>query len=197
VQRPVVQPLSPERYRVQFTIGQDGYDLLRRVQTLLRREIPDGDTGAIFERALRLLHGEVEAAKFGRRPKRRDDTVKHAAAPIEPGAPRAYENRIRPGADPDAPSRRDAMKVPSANEAPGGRSRYVPKAVKQAVWYRDRGQCAFLSASGQRCLESEFLEVHHIQPYALDGSTSVGNLALRCRRHNQYESELVFGLRHS
>ena len=177
VQRPVLQPLSPERYRVQFTIGQEAYDLLRRVQTLLRREIPDGDTGAIFERALWLLHGEAEAAKFGRRP------------------PRAYENRIRPGADPGGDSNANAMRLPSAKERSGGRSRYVPKAVKRAVWYRDRGQCAFVG-SGQRCAESEFLELHHLHPYALDGPTTVGNLALRCRRHNQYESEMVFGSRH-
>jgi hypothetical protein len=177
VQRPVVQPLSPERYRVQFTIGQEAYDLLRRVQTLLRREIPDGDTGAIFERALCILHREVEAAKFGRRP------------------PRAYENRIRPGADPGGGSNANAMRLPSAKERSGGRSRYVPKAVKRAVWYRDPGQCAFVG-SGQRCAESEFLELHHLHPYALDGPTTVGNLALRCRRHNQYESEMVFGSRH-
>jgi hypothetical protein len=112
VHRPVVQPLSPERYRVQFTMGQDAYDLLRRVQTLLRRDIPDGDTGAIFERALRLLHREVEAAKFGRRPQRppagtgpygkpRDtERAKPAATVIKPGPRRAYEKRIRPGADP-------------------------------------------------------------------------------------------------
>jgi hypothetical protein len=181
VQRPVVQPLSPERYRVQFTIGQDAYDLLRRVQTLLRRDIPDGDTGAIFERALGLLHREVEAARFGRRP----------------GGPRAYGSRIRPGADPAAPSRPNARRVSSPNDARGGHSRYVPKAVKQAVWFRDRGQCAFVSASGLRCVESEFLELHHIQPYALHGPTTVGNLALRCRRHNQYEGELVFGHRNT
>jgi hypothetical protein len=83
VSRPVVQPLSPERYRVQFTIGRDAHDILRRLQTLLRREIPDGDAGVIFERALRLLHEEVEAARFGR-----------ASAVAS-----AFENRIRPGAD--------------------------------------------------------------------------------------------------
>src|SRR2546428_4106131 len=73
VPRPVVQPLSPERYRVQFTIGQDAHDTLRRVQTMLRREIPDGDVGVIFARALRLLHKEVEPARFGRAAKRREE----------------------------------------------------------------------------------------------------------------------------
>ena len=41
--RPVIQARAPERYRVQFTIGEETHARLRRVQALLRREIPDGD----------------------------------------------------------------------------------------------------------------------------------------------------------
>ena len=50
--RPIVQATAPERYRVQFTIGQETHEKLRRLQALLRREIPDGDPAAIFDRAL-------------------------------------------------------------------------------------------------------------------------------------------------
>jgi hypothetical protein len=79
--RPIVETTSPERYRVQFTIGQESHDKLRRVQALLRREIPDGDPGAIFDRAIALLLERVEKEKLG--------------AATKPRAPRA----IRPGAD--------------------------------------------------------------------------------------------------
>ena len=48
--RPIVQATAPERYRVQFTIGQETHEKLRRLQALLRREIPDGDPGTIFDR---------------------------------------------------------------------------------------------------------------------------------------------------
>jgi hypothetical protein len=58
-QRPVITPLAPERYRVQFTVGEATHAKLRRVQSLLRREIPDGDPGAIFDRALTLLLEDV------------------------------------------------------------------------------------------------------------------------------------------
>jgi hypothetical protein len=57
--RPEVSPLAPERYRVQFTIGGETHEKLRRAQDLLRREVPDGDPGAIFDRALTLLLDEV------------------------------------------------------------------------------------------------------------------------------------------
>src|SRR5438093_7801904 len=63
--RPIVRATAPERYRVQFTIGTETHEKLRRVQALLRREIPDGDLGTIFDRALTLLLERVEKKKLG------------------------------------------------------------------------------------------------------------------------------------
>src|SRR5712691_1513128 len=63
--RPVIRPTAPERYRVQFTIGEATHEKLRRLQALLRREIPDGDPGAIFDRAVTLLLAQVENKKLG------------------------------------------------------------------------------------------------------------------------------------
>ncbi len=71
-------------------------------------------------------------------------------------------------------------------------SRYVPAAVKRAVWERDNGRCAFNGAHG-RCAETGFLEYHHVVPFASGGHTDESNLELRCRAHNQYEAELWFG----
>jgi len=153
--RAVIRALAPQRYRVQFTVGQEAHDKLRRVQALLRREIPTGDPGLIFEQALDLLLAKVEKAKLG------------AATTARP------RKAIRRMTDKT--------------------SRHIPADVKRAVWLRDRGQCAFVAVTGVRCPERTFLELHHIQPYALKGAATVANIALRCRRHNQYEAELVFG----
>jgi len=158
--RPVIQATAPERYRVQFTIGQQTHEKLRRLQALLRREIPDGDPAAIFDRALTLLLEKVEKKKLGAATKPR---------------PRAA---IRPGTDRSA-----------------RRSREVPREVKRVVWRRDAGQCAYVAASGRRCSETSFLEFHHVQAHALQGPSTVDNIALRCRRHDQYEAELIFGPR--
>jgi len=65
--------------------------------------------------------------------------------------------------------------------------------VDRAAWTRDEGQCGFVSKDGRRCTERAFLEFHHIQPFALGGPATAENISLRCRRHNQYEAELVFG----
>jgi hypothetical protein len=63
--RPEVAPLAPERYRVQFTIGAETEKKLRRLQELLKREIPDGDPAVLFDRALTLLLEKVESRKHG------------------------------------------------------------------------------------------------------------------------------------
>ena len=67
-----------------------------------------------------------------------------------------------------------------------------PAYVRRAVWKRDGGQCAFNGRSG-RCPERRFLEWHHVQPHGHQGPATVDNISLRCRAHNVYESELVFG----
>ena len=161
-QRPIIETTSPDRYRVQFTLGKEGHDRLRRLQDLLRREIPKGDPGLIVERALSLLLEKVEKAKF--------------AATTEAKSSRV----IRPGAD---------------RAAGGAPSRDIPSEVQRAVWRRDGGRCAFVGRNGHRCEERTFLEFHHVVPYALGGLATVENISLRCRRHNQYENELVFGPR--
>jgi len=179
--RPIVQASAPERYRVQFTIGQETHENLRRLQALLRREIPDGDPGTIFDRALTVLLEKGERTKL--------------AAAVQPRPSRV----IRPAADPRPPIRPETDKevckpgLPSRHLPPALPPRTVPREVKREVWRRDAGQCAFVSSTGRRCAESTFLELHHVQPYAKQGPATVANISLRCWRHNQYEAELIFG----
>ena len=167
--RPVIEVTSPDRYRVQFTVGKEGHDTLRRLQDLLRREIPSGDAGTIVERALSLLLEKVEKAKF--------------AATSRP------RRAIRRGTDRAA--------LPEEARTPVVLSRGVPSPVQRAAWRKDGGQCGFVSKDGVRCRERSFLEFHHVRPYARGGPASVENISLRCRRHNQHEAELVFGSRAS
>jgi hypothetical protein len=148
--RPAIAPLTPERYRLQFTVSKETHDKLRRMQDLLCREIPDGDPAKIFERALDLLARDVEKRKL--------------AATTKPRPPRGTKTG----------------------------SRGIPAHVRRAVWKRDGGKCAFVGRSG-RCTERRYLEWHHVRPHGHQGPATVDNIALRCRAHNVYESELVFG----
>jgi hypothetical protein len=76
------------------------------------------------------------------------------------------------------------------------RSRYVPAAVRRAVFERDGGQCAFVDeATGRRCscTDPGQLEYHHRNPFARGSGHDVDEIELRCRAHNQYQAELDFG----
>jgi hypothetical protein len=73
--------------------------------------------------------------------------------------------------------------------------RDVPAAVSRQVWARDGERCAFVGPGGVRCQETKYLELHHTVPWALYRRSSPEILSVRCRAHNQYEGELVFGER--
>lgn len=65
--RPVIAPLSPERFKLQITMSQDTHDTLRELQDLLRHAVPSGDPAVIIERALKCLRQEVLRRKCGLR----------------------------------------------------------------------------------------------------------------------------------
>lgn len=60
----LVKPLSPERYKVQFTITEDTRHKLIAAKDLLRHSLPDGDLGRIFDRALSALLADLERRKL-------------------------------------------------------------------------------------------------------------------------------------
>jgi hypothetical protein len=148
-----IEPLSPERYKLQLTIAGQTLEKLRLAKDMLGHAIPSGDDAAVLDRALTALLVDLARKKFA-----------------------------------DTPSPR-----PSAGTKPG--ARYPSAAVRRAVWVRDLGRCAFVGPGGHRCNERRFLEFHHVDPYVMGGETTVDQIQLRCRRHNDYEGRLYFGKR--
>jgi len=61
-----IQPLSPSRYRVQFTASGELREKLERLRALMRSEVPDGDLGAILERAVTEKLDRLEARRIGK-----------------------------------------------------------------------------------------------------------------------------------
>jgi len=71
--------------------------------------------------------------------------------------------------------------------------RHIPAEVKRTVWERDQGQCTFVSETGHRCPARSPLEFDHADPVAHGGEATVSGIRLRCRAHNQYGADCVFG----
>ncbi len=69
-----VMALSPDRYKLQLTIGGDTLEKLRLAKDMLGHAIPSGDDAAILDRALTALLVELAKKKFSdtRHPHRPD-----------------------------------------------------------------------------------------------------------------------------
>ena len=69
--RASVAPLSPDRYKLQVTIGGDTLEKLRCAQDMLGHAIPSGDEAAVLDRALTALLVELARKKFACTPRPR------------------------------------------------------------------------------------------------------------------------------
>jgi 5-methylcytosine-specific restriction endonuclease McrA len=103
------------------------------------------------------------------------------------GAIRALLAKI----DPDIRSRRRER---ARRLSAGARSRNIARAVKDEVWIRDGGKCAYKTPEGKTCGARAGLEYDHIRPWALGGSSEDAcNVRLLCRAHNVLEARRVLG----
>ena len=73
--------------------------------------------------------------------------------------------------------------------------RGIPAAVRDQVFARDKGQCAYTGSGGRRCASTRALQVDHINPVARGGGGTPDNLRLLCAYHNRLEAERVMGRR--
>lgn len=67
-----IEPLSDDRFRVEFTASRELRDKLERARELMRHRNPDGDVSAVFECAIDVLLAKLEKERLGKtsRPRR-------------------------------------------------------------------------------------------------------------------------------
>ncbi len=63
--RTVIEPLSPARYRVQFTASAELRDKLERLQALMRASVPGSDLATIIDAAVTEKLERLESRRFG------------------------------------------------------------------------------------------------------------------------------------
>ncbi|HET6334578.1 MAG TPA: hypothetical protein VFG30_15250 [Polyangiales bacterium] len=75
-------------------------------------------------------------------------------------------------------------------------SRHIPNTIKRRVYVRDKGQCRFLSPTGERCCARSRLEFHHIQAFGFGGPPTEKNIVLFCHAHNALMAERDYSREH-
>ncbi len=110
-----------------------------------------------------------------------------------------------PGASPDAileagldlliaraEKRKGIVEKPQKTPRPA-KSDHVPAHLRRAVWARDGGKCQWPLASGGVCGCTRRLQLDHIKPLALGGTSTIENVRVVCRMHNLLAARLALG----
>jgi 5-methylcytosine-specific restriction endonuclease McrA len=162
---------APQQYQMQFSTTEEHVKLVERAKALLARRAPGKSLGQLHLEAMKVLVASLEKQRFAvtDRPRKRAETPSQGAA--------ASEN-------------------PSNGPGSRRRSRYIPAAIRRAVFERDAGRCTYVDARGERCRETHNLELHHREPFGKQGEHSTENLTLHCRSHNALAAEQDFGATH-
>ncbi len=93
---PVFPPLSPSRYKIQFTADAELRDDLDRLRALMRSQVPDGDLGAIIGKALKALRRRLEARRFASSTRKAGDARSDIGSSTTTDMPSASEAGAMP-----------------------------------------------------------------------------------------------------
>jgi 5-methylcytosine-specific restriction endonuclease McrA len=166
-----VTPIAAHAYGVQFMMDEDAHDDLEYLRAVLGHEAPT--IAQVLARALKALRREVDKRKFAAT----DRPRKPRSAPAARSVPTTATSTTSDTA-------------PSITPNP----RRIPKHIRRAVSMRDQYRCAFVGQNGRRCDARAGLELDHIVPVARGGQSTVDNLRLLCRAHNQHAADRTFGV---
>jgi hypothetical protein len=86
---------------------------------------------------------------------------------------------------------RRAAKAPSIAKTKG-----IPRHVRREIFARDGHRCTYTNKKGNRCPATSRLELDHIVSPHHGGTHDASNLRVRCRAHNLWHAENVFGKEH-
>jgi hypothetical protein len=187
----IVKPLTTELRRLNVTVSAEFIDELEQVRVALSHKCPDGNFEQVVREAFKLvLERDRKRKALTDRPRAPTDQSRALTDPpcAPADQPRALTDR------PPAPT--DRPRAHSKISGESGRcenDRYVPAAVKRAVWERDGGRCTWPMGDGQLCGSARRLEFDHDLEVALGGRSTVGNLRLLCRGHNLMKAEQRLG----
>jgi hypothetical protein len=198
-------PLLPERYRVQFTAGEEYVKLVEEAQALLSHSAPRATLDEIQLRAMRALVAELKRQKYAvtARAKKPSRAASTRTEPVDTGGTDAEletASTLASQARGQAQARETVEREPESaqnsetkSQHPRRRGRHIAASVRRAVFERDQGRCTYADDSGRRCAETHGLELHHVMAFARGGEHTEANLTLRCRAHNALAAEEDFG----
>lgn len=179
--RDCVKALSAERVHFGFTGSVELRRKIERARALLWHKDPSGRLETVIDSL-------ADYYLDRRDPDRRTGLAARDPRAEPAGAGPGSRGPGRPAGEGRGQGR--AADIAPEDRLAAARSRLVPQEVKDEVWERDGGRCAYVAGGGRRCEARDGLEYDHIVPWALGGrSDSAVNIRLLCRAHNQWSAK--------
>ncbi|MBS1958633.1 MAG: HNH endonuclease [Bdellovibrionales bacterium] len=172
--------LSPDLVEIMFVANSALMSKLARAREVLSHSLVEGTYAELFETLV-------------------DTFLEHKDPMVKMGETSAKPKAFKiPPAEKSGPVSAEKSTV-EGQSSDGGAwgskySRYIPIKVRRQVWRRDRGSCTYQDPNtGQKCGSRFKVELDHIEPHGLGGKNSIENLRLRCRTHNLFYAQKVYG----
>ena len=166
-------PRIERKLLVQFLASEAFMEKFEEVRALLTNKLGKMSYEDVLEVVLdAFLEKQSPKRKSHRREKRRQVRTK---------ATREKTNATT------SPSQPPKAVVPSEH------TRHIPAAVRDKVFVRDKGRCAYIGMTGERCGATHGLQIDHIVPYGRGGRNTADNLRLLCAKHNRMEAVRIYG----
>jgi hypothetical protein len=195
-----------EEFEVRLTLKASDIALLDRAREVLSHGGRVPTLPEIFVKAFRDLLEKRDPMKKAERAAARADRLKPPSPEKERGEDMKLAERIlspKEAKDWDgkamceSPSPEKELRMTTKGRSPSPqketRRPAVSQAVRHLVWARDGGRCTWVDPDGSRCPEHSMLELDHVKMWCRGGNHQADNLALRCRRHNQFAAEQKLG----
>lgn len=189
-----IEPLSPDRYRLQLTVSAALKQKLELARDLLRHTLPGGDLAALLERALDVLLEQTAKRRFAvtSRPECKTQSSFPAidvdSAALSAASPAAPAQHVP---TPSPPNLSNAAHPVTSRMTP--HCRHVPNAVRRNVYARDGARCSWRGPDGTRCNSRAWIEHDHITPHGQGGGSRPSNIRHLCRAHNRLAAEQAYG----
>lgn len=181
-----VRQIDLEHTELRFTVDAELKAQLQRVRSLLG---PRGGLMGLAElvsEMAKLSEQRLVEQKFGKRRARAEATsCDGISSDIEAKATSDVGSRMEGNTRTESQCE-TLFRLNSDVGTVAKYSRYVPQAVKHAVWRSARGQCT-------SCGSTNNLQFDHIQPVALGGRSTPDNLQLLCGSCNLRRGVKTFG----
>ena len=178
-----VRHLNKDQIEIKLTLDKSSYENLEKLKNLLSHKNPNMSYGELFK-----ILSELGLDKYDPRQKlKKQNVVNPKQQTFENknkcrGQLEKKDKTIKKNFPPEAACVRNNKEASQRKQ-----SRYIPAQIKRLVWTRDQGQCTYICPeTKKKCSSKHFLQIDHIHPYALGGSSELRNLRLLCAGHNQY-----------